>query len=172
MKARGTSRGAVFGLAFVLSLWPPCAAGQLADLQTRFDRESDSVHKAKLLQKLGEAQFEAVRQAEKAGDNSTVGLALEKYRDNVRAALEALRKQHPNAEKQPNGYRQLEIQARKGMREVAESLLVAPEPYQPPLEIVRQDLAAMDDELLKLLFPNRPLNKKAANPPPPPEKQP
>jgi hypothetical protein len=171
MKARATSPGAAFGLALFLFLWPRSATGQLADLQVRFDRESDSVHKAKLLQKLGEAQFEAVRQAEKAGDNSAVGLAMEKYRDNVRAALETLKKQHPNAEKQPNGYRQLEIQARKGMREVAESLLVAPEPYQPPLEIVRQDLAAMDDELLKLLFPNRPLNKKATSPPPP-EKQP
>jgi hypothetical protein len=171
MKASATSLGAVLGLAVVLFAWPSSAAGQLADLQTRFDRESDSVRKAKLLQKLGEAQFEAVRQAEKADDNSTVGLTLEKYRDNVRAAFEALKKQHPNAEKQPNGYRQLEMHARKGMREIGESLLVAPEPYRPPLEIVRQDLAAMDDELLKLLFPNRPLNKKAPNPPPP-EKQP
>jgi len=152
-------------------MWPLSAGGQLADIQMRFDRESDSVRKAKLLQKLGEAQFEAVRQAEKAGDSSTVGLLLEKYRDNVRATLDALKKQHPNAEKQPNGYRQLEIQARKGMREIAESLLVAPEPYKPPLEIVREDLTAMDDELLKLLFPNRPLNQKAKNPPPP-EKQP
>ena len=83
MKARGTSLGAAFGLALVLFVWPPFAAGQLADLQTRFDRESDSVRKAKLLQKLGETH----------------------------------------------------------------------------------------DELLKLLFPNRPLNQKAKNPPPP-EKQP
>ncbi len=171
MKAGGTSLGAVFGLALVLFVSPPSAAGQLADLQMHFDRESNAVRKAKLLQKLGEAQFEAVRQAEKAGDNSTVGLTMEKYRDNVRAVLDALKKQHPNSEKQPNGYRQLEIQARKGIREIAESLLVAPEPFKPPLEIVREDLATMDDELLKLLFPNRPLNKKAANPPPP-EKQP
>ncbi len=171
MKAHGASPGAVLGLVLVLFMWPLSAGGQLADIQMRFDRESDSVRKAKLLQKLGEAQFEAVRQAEKAGDSSTVGLLLEKYRDNVRATLDALKKQHPNAEKQPNGYRQLEIQARKGMREIAESLLVAPEPYKPPLEIVREDLTAMDDELLKLLFPNRPLNQKAKNPPPP-EKQP
>ncbi len=167
MKAGWTSLRTILGLALVLFVWPPSAAGQLADLQMRFDRESDSVRKAKLLQKLGEAQFEAVRQAEKAGDNNTVGLTMEKYRDNVRAVLDALKKQHPNAEKQPNGYRQLEIQARKGIREIAESLLVAPEPFKPPLEIVREDLAAMDDELLKLLFPNRPLNKKATVPPPP-----
>jgi hypothetical protein len=171
MRARGTSLGLIFGLALVFLAWAPRAGGQLADLQRRFDQESNAVRKAKLLEKLGEAQFEVVRQAEKAGDNSAVGLALEKYRDNVRAALEALKKQHPNAEKQPNGYRQLEIQARKGIREIGDSLLVAPAPFRPPLEIVREDLAAMDDELLKLLFPNRPLNQKAATPPPP-EKQP
>ena len=171
MKARGMSLGVVFGLAVVLFTCGPRAVGQLADLQTRFDRETNAVRKAKMLEKLGEAQFEAVRQAEKSGDNSAVGLALERYRDNVRAALEALKKQHPNAEKQPNGYRQLEIQARKGIREIGESLLVAPQAFRPPLEIVREDLAAMDDELLKLLFPNRPLNQKAATPPPP-EKQP
>jgi hypothetical protein len=171
MRGRGKSLGACGSLAFFLLLWPAGAIGQqLADLQAHFDNESNAVHKAKMLNKLGEAQFAEVRRAEKAGDNSTVGLTLEKYRDNVRAALDALKKQHPNAEKQPNGYRHLEIELRKGIREVGESLLIAPQPYQPPLEIVRQDLITMDDELLKLLFPLRPLNQKAT--PPPPEKQP
>jgi hypothetical protein len=170
MKVRGTSLGALGSLAFFLLVLVPRASGQLADLQVRFDNESNAVHKAKMLEKLGDAQFTEARRAEKDGDNSTVGLTLEKYRDNVRAALGALKKQHPNAEKQPNGYRQLEMHVRKGIREVGESLLVAPEPLKPPLEIVRQDLVAMDDELLKLLFPNRPLNQKAT--PPPPEKQP
>jgi hypothetical protein len=155
----------------LLLIWPVRARGQeLNQLQTQFDKESNAVRKAKMLNKLGEAQFAEVRRAEKAGDNSTVGLTLEKYRDNVRAAFDALKKQHPNAEKQPNGYRHLEIELRKGIREIKESLIVAPEPYQPPLELVRQDLVAMDDELLALLFPLRPLNQKAA--PPPPEKQP
>jgi hypothetical protein len=170
MKVRGTSLGALSSLALSLFLWPSEACAQLADLQARFDRESNAVHKAKMLEKLGDAQFEEARRAEKAGDNSKVGLTLEKYRDNVRAALEGLKKQHPNAEKQPNGYRQLEIHVRKGIREAGESLLVAPEPFKPPLQLVREDLVGLDDELLKLLFPLRPLNEKAA--PPPPEKQP
>jgi hypothetical protein len=42
-----------------------------------------------------------------------------------------------------------------------------PEVYQPPMEIVRRDLAAMEDQLLLLLFPDRPANK----PLPPKEKQ-
>jgi hypothetical protein len=168
MKVCKTLLGALRSLTLFLLLCPPQASGQLADLQAHFDNEPNTVHKVKMLEKLGEAQFEEARRAEKAGDNSTVGLILEKYRDNVRAALEALKKQHPNAEKQTNGYRQLEIQVRKGIRETGESLLVAPEPYKPPLQIVRQDLVAMDDELLKLLFPLRPLKEKKT----PPEKQP
>jgi hypothetical protein len=170
MKARGTPLGALGCFAFFLLAWPQQVGSQLADLQSRFDGETNAVRKAKMMEKLGDAQFEEARRAEKSGDNSTVGLTLEKYRDNVRAALAALKKQHPNAEKQPNGYRQLEIHLRRGIREAAESLLVAPEPFKPPLQTVRQELIAMDDELLKLLFPLRPLNDKPA--PSPPEKEP
>ena len=164
------SRAFVLGCCSLLLLVPAWTVGPvdtLDELQRKFDREMDGVNKAKMLRRLGDAQFDREREAAKAGEYETAALVMEKYRDNVRAALEALKKQHPNAEKQPNGYRQLEIHARKGIREIGESLLVAPEPFKPPLEIVREDLAAMDDELLKLLFPNRPLNQKAKNPPPP-----
>jgi len=170
MRAGGTSLGAVCGLFVFLAMLPPRATETLADLQARFDRESSGVHKAKLLGKLGDAQFEEARRAGKDGDFNTVGLTLEKYRDNVRATVEALKKQHPDAEKQSNGYRQLEMQLRKGIREVEETLLASPEPYKPPLQLVRQDLIGLDDELLKMLFPRRPLDQRSA--PPPPEKQP
>jgi hypothetical protein len=170
MKAHGTNLGALCSLAFFVLGYPHQAGNSLAELQSRFDHEPSAVHKARMIEKLGDAQFEEARRAEKGGDNSTVGLTLEKYRDNVRAALEALKKEHPNAEKQPNGYRQLEIHVRKGIRETAESLLAAPEQFKPPLQLVRLDLIAIDDELLRLLFPQRPLNEKAT--PAPPEKQP
>jgi hypothetical protein len=165
MRASGTSRGAVFGLLVFLAILLPGAAESLADLQARFDRETSGVQRAKLIGKLGDAQFEEARRAGKAGDYNTVGLTLEKYRDNVGAAIEALKKQHPDAEKQSNGYRQLEIHVRKSIREVDETLLVSPEAYKPPLQLVRQDLMGMDEELLKMLFPRRPLEQPAATPP-------
>jgi hypothetical protein len=128
--------------------------------------------------KLGEAQLEDARRAGKAGEYDSLGLTLEKYRDNVRAAVDALKKQHPDAERQSNGYRQLQMHLRKGIREVDETILVSPEGYKPPLRIVRKDLIGMEDELLKSLFPRRPLEKHEAAPPaekpqatPPPEKQ-
>ena len=148
----------------------PTAAQSVADLQPQFDRENDSVRKAKLLVKLGDAQFDETRRAGTVGDNNTVGYSLEKYRDNVRAALAALKKQHPDAEKHSNGYRQLEMHVRKGIREVEEAMAAAPDPYKPPLQIVRQDLIAIDEELIKLLFPHRPTDQHP--PAPSPEKQP
>jgi hypothetical protein len=170
MRALGTSFAAVCGLFVFLVVLPPGAAQSLAELQSRFDIETNGVHKAKLLQKLGDAQLEEARRAGKAADYNSLGLTLEKYRDNVRAAVDVLKNQHPDAEKHSNGYRQLQMHLRKGIREVDDALLVSPEDYKPPLQLVRQDLIALDDELLKLLFPRRPLNQRA--PTHPAEKQP
>ncbi|HEX4542516.1 MAG TPA: hypothetical protein VH114_05065 [Candidatus Acidoferrum sp.] len=170
MRARGNLQGSLGCLAIVLLAAAPAAAQSVAELQSRFDVEANSVHKAKLLEKLGDAQFAEARRAEKEGDNNVVDATLEKYRDNVRAALEALKKQHPDAEKHSNGYRQLEMHLQKGIREAEEAMLAAPEPYKPPLQLVRADLVAMDEEMIKLLFPHRPAEQHS--PALPSEKQP
>jgi len=154
----------------IFLMLPPAIAQQtVAELQGHFDRETNSVKKAKLLVKLGEAEFEEARRAEKEGDNNAVDATMEKYRDNVRAAVDALKKQHADAEKHSNGYRQVEMHVKQGIREVEDSMLAAPGPYKPPLQIVRQDLISMDEELIRLLFPHRPADKPV---PPPAEKQP
>jgi hypothetical protein len=148
------------------SLALPAARGQRpSELQARFDHESRSVHKAKLFEKLGDEEFAEARHASQARDYKSVGEIMERYRDNARAVLEALKREHPNAERQMGGYKQLQIHIHKGIREVDESLLVAAEEFRPPLMLVRRDLASMDDELLVLLFPRRPGDKKTAVPP-------
>jgi hypothetical protein len=158
MRGEPGSLAAVCALVVLLASAATAVGDTVAELQTRFDHETNSVHKAKLMERLGEAQIEEARRAGKASDYNTVGLTMEKYRDNVRAAIDALKKQHPNAERESNGYRQLEVHVRKGIREVEETLLVTPEGFKPPLDLVRQNLVAMDEELLKMLFPRRPLN--------------
>lgn len=146
------------------------AADEVAQLQAHFDRETNSVRKAKLLEKLGDAQMEQTRKASQANDYKTLDFVMEKYRDNARAAVDALKKDHPDAERHTGGYKQLQIHVHKALRDVDEILVIAPDEYRPPLEIVRRDLAAMDDELLNLLFPRRPESKKpekkGASPPP------
>jgi hypothetical protein len=147
------------GLSVVLCL-AAAPADDVRQLQARFDRENNSVRKAKLLEKLGDAQLEETRRASQANDYRTLGLVMEKYRDNARAAVAALKKEHPDAERHTGGFKQLQIHVHKAIRDVDEILVIAPEEYRPPVEIVRRDLAALDDELLNLLFPRRPERKK------------
>ena len=155
-------------------------AEDAAQLQQRFDHENDGVKKAKLFQKLGDAQFEQERQAAKANDFVTVGLVMEKYRDNARAALEALKKAHPEAEKHSSGYKQLEIHVGKGLVEIRDVIITMPEPLRPPMELVQKDLQDIDVELLRMLFPRRPGEQPRVapdastpqKPAGPPEKQP
>jgi hypothetical protein len=131
------------------------AADRVKELQTHFDQETHATGKVKILDKLGEAQFAAATHAQQAGDFVDIGLICEKYRDNVRTALEALKKQEPNADKHPEGYRHLELQTRRGIREVAEIIIIVPQEVRPPLELVREDLIKIDDDLIHALFPPR-----------------
>jgi hypothetical protein len=145
--------------------WLAMRAGDPEDLQARFEQESNSVHKAKLFEKLGDEQLAETRRASRASDFVTVGQVMEKYRDNARSALDALKKQHPDAERQLGGYKQLQMHIRKALRDLKEILLLAPPEVKPPLELVQRDLASIDDELLRMLFPPRPGKK---NPEPAP----
>jgi len=144
------------------------ASETLSELQAKFDGETNAVHKAKMIQKLGDAEFDEAGRAEKNGDYIKMGLLLEKYRDNVRAASLALEKENPDAERHPNGYKQLEMHLQKGLRELDEFLLEVPEPFKPPLQLVRQDLINTDDKLLRGLFPLRHKPKQEAILPPVP----
>lgn len=159
MRLRNASLLAV-SLALTAAVYLAARVEDVTQLQARFDRETNSVRKAKLLEKLGDAQLEETRRASQARDYKTLGLVLEKYRDNARAAVDALKKDHPDAERHTGGYKQLQIHVHKAIRDVDEILVIAPEEYRPPVELVRRDLAAMDDELLTMLFPRRPPGKK------------
>jgi len=157
------------GLLLAACAWAS-AADKLKDLQDHFDKDSHAGSKIKSLDKLGDAQFDAAGKSIQANDYVAAGLTYEKYRDNVRATLELLKKQEPDADRHPNGYRQLELQVRKGIRELQEVQLVAPPDLRPPLSIVLKDLVEMDDELIHLLFPRR--TKDPEKVPPPAESKP
>ena len=141
-------------------------ADKLQELQERFDHETHAGGKVKELQKLGPAQFDVASKAGAAGDFVTVGLTWEKYRDNVRVAFDLLRKQEPDADRHPGNYRQLELGLRRGIRELEDTVLVAPEEVKPPLEIVHKDLLDTDDALIALLFPRRTKDPMKVPPPP------
>ena len=142
---------------------------KVSELQKRFDQETNARSKIKILDRLGEAQSAAASHAQQTNDYIAIGLIFEKYRDNVRASFEALKKQEPNADKHPEGYRRLELQVRRGIREVDDISMIVPEEVRPPLQLVRDDLVKMDDDLIHDLFPPRTV---VPHPPPAKEQKP
>lgn len=143
------------------------AADKLNELQARFDGEPNGIHKARMIEKLGDAEFAEAGREERAGNYAAADLLFEKYRDNVRAACTALEKDSPDGERHPNGYKQLEMHVQKGLREIDEIMLIVPPEFKPPLQLVRKDLLSLDDELLRCLFPRKHENKPAPASPPP-----
>jgi hypothetical protein len=133
---------------------PDKTKSSISDLQARFDHEVNSVHKAKLFEKLSDEQLFEVRRLAQASDYNAIGVIMEKYRDNARAAVDALKKEHPNADHQLNGYKQLQIHIRRAIRDLKETVLLAPDEFKPPLHLVEHDLSLLDDELLQSLFPS------------------
>lgn len=152
MGARGFQRVTTVLLVATLSA-PVLRADKLSELQMRFDAETNGVRKAKILQHLGDAEFAEAARAEKTGDFQAVDLLMEKYRDNVASASAALETGIRDGEHHPAGYKQLEMHVQKGLRELEQYLLEAPDPFKPPLQLVRQDLLKIDDQLLRILFP-------------------
>lgn len=161
LKRSGEQQGLCLRFTFLsaaLLLWLCCnllATDKVRELQDHFDHDPHAGGKVRSLNKLADAQFEAATKAGTDGDYISVGLIFEKYRDNVRTAFDLLKKQEPDADRHPNNYRQLELEVRKGIREVEETIVVVPEEVRPPLRIVRQDLINADDALIALLFPRR-----------------
>jgi hypothetical protein len=149
--------GGVWAALWVMLLACGTSSGidKVADLQKSFDKETHAGNKIKTLEKLSDAQFELTRKASAAGDFNTVGFTFEKYRDNLRVCFDLLKKQEPDADKHSGEYRRLELQTRRGLREVEDTLVIAPPEVHPPLEIVHKDIVDMDDELIRLLFPKR-----------------
>lgn len=160
-------RSGITGVPFAAALaFCVCAVlasqDSTADLQARFDRESDAVRKAKLFTKLGDKQFEETRSASRASNYQLVGFTMEKYRDNARIVLQGLKETHSDAYRHTGGYKQLQMHVHRALHELDELLVVTPSEYKPPLELVRRDLVTFDEELLELLFPPRPERKRTA----------
>jgi hypothetical protein len=157
MDARRFAIARAVVLSVGAAFFSPLAAQQLRlpDLQAQFDRESNPVRKAKLLQKLGDAQFLEAHREQHNENYAAVEKIYESYRDNVKIALNSLRGSRPDAERHSDGYRQLHIQLRKGLRDIDETIIGAPSELRPLFESVRTGLVAVDDDLIKLLFPRR-----------------
>jgi hypothetical protein len=122
--------------------------------QVHADR--DAVHRAKNFGRLGDALLSQMRQQAGAGDVAAAQATFEEYRNDLRSVLGALKASGRNAEKQPSGFKELEIYLRRTLRDLDQIILLVPFDGRRAFEATRRDVAAVDDELFHLLFPRQP----------------
>jgi len=141
-----------------LALLPASAAAQTtaADFHTRFLQDTDPVHRAESMHKLGAAEFDEITKDFDAGKLPEALALLQEYRDEIDACEKGLDARNVNAEKHPKGYKQLEMSVRESSRKLDRLLVSLTGDEQAPFAEVRRSLEALNRHLIHELFPNRP----------------
>lgn len=143
-------------LMFVLASSSAVTQDRVPELRTRFQKETNPVRKAKLIQQLADAEFSNIQNQIAEGDLAGAAGIAGQVRDEARTAQEALDEKKRDAEEHPEGYRQLQISVRESVRRLNDILIGLAADDQKPFQEIRDDLDKMDRQLIHQLFPNRP----------------
>jgi len=142
-------------VALALSAMQAGPPSQATLVKAQFERENDPVRKAKLVEKLGDAQFDEIRK-QVADGNLDSGLAtLETYRDECRKAHAALKAARSDAENKPAGFKQLQISVRESLNRLTEIMAGLTAEEQKPFLPVRKQLEELNSQLIHELFPRQ-----------------
>jgi hypothetical protein len=121
--------------------------------EAQYQLEHDPVARAKILAKLGRFEVDRARSDLKADKEEQSLADLERYRDQVENAVQALSATGVNAEQHPSGFKELQISLRETIRHVDEIILQLPLDKRPWFQAVRSDLAKSQNSLIEALFP-------------------
>ena len=128
-------------------------------------QSSDAVQRAKDVVRQGQGLLEQVRQ-EVRNENYDAALRyLGEYRDVIKSAYEALRASGRDAEKKPNGFKNLQIHIRQSIPRLEQTILSVPVEQREPFNAIRRELDTIDRELVEALFPRQPLKKSGEKKP-------
>ncbi len=140
-----------------LALCAPLAAqNRLADELAKYRHETDPVRKSRVLIKLGDEQVDLARKQLKADEEVASLHTLELYRDEVRETVAALNGMGVDAERKPAGFKELQISLRETIRRIDDLILTLNVDKRPFFREVRNDLFAMQNDLIDKLFPRKP----------------
>ncbi|HTU32648.1 MAG TPA: hypothetical protein VMF66_02475 [Candidatus Acidoferrum sp.] len=128
----------------------------LAKDQAQFDRGKDPVHKAKMLVKLGRAEFDEIEN-DAANNNLDKAIAgLRQYQSQVNSVSKALDATGRNAAKHASGFLQLQMSVRDALLRLNNLLVSLTSDQQKPFLEVRDNLDSLNRHLMLELFPSQP----------------
>ena len=152
---RVISRALAVPVALALGLVAPLVQHQAPNRLASLEREQDPVRRAKLLAKLGQGEFSEFRRQADAGNYLEALRILEGYRDAVLSTQKGLAATRINAERNPAGFKELQISLRGGLRRLSETLLTLTPDEREPFDAIRKQLERIDKELIHELFPRQ-----------------
>jgi hypothetical protein len=140
----------LFSLA---SVSPAQMPDRVAAYKEKYERETDPVRKARALGNYGDWQVgEFVRQAN-ANEFDAAFATLSDFRNEVRTTFEALKARGVNAERKPDGFKELEIHLDKTLWKLDRAVALVPYTARPAFQDIRDDLDRIHTELIRMLFP-------------------
>jgi hypothetical protein len=149
-------RGLGCTLAMSMLFVPLPLQERLAQYKTQFDNERDPVHKAKILVKLSESQFQQIRSEADSGKVDEGLRDLETLRDECVSTHEALKAKAVDPERKSAGFKELEISVRESLHRLREVLAGLSGEDEKHYAKVRVQLEQLNNELIKELFPRQP----------------
>lgn len=129
------------------------AQDKLTQLRDRYEHETDPVRKAKDFQQLGDAQMAEFARAAAKDEYENALRHLSDYREEAHTCFNGLNAAVADAEKHPEGFRQLQIHLRKGLWEMERTIPQIPEPRRQEFRTIHDDLAELQSKLIHALFP-------------------
>lgn len=137
---------------------------RVAIARSRFDHETDPVHKAKLIVPLGNAEFDQIEKQINDNDATDALSGAQAYQEQVIVCEKALDAKNVDAEKHPAGFKELQISVRESLRRLDNVLIRLSGDDQKPFLDVRKSLDDVNRRLIKQLFPSQPGVKDSPKP--------
>lgn len=144
------------GLLLAALIASPAAPRDRApELRARFQRETNPVHKAKLMQKLGAAEFKEIERYVAASQYSMAVEVLHRYHSEVELCSKELDRAGINAAKHDSGFKQLQFSVREALRRIDRIIATLTADQQLPFRRDRDSLEELNSHLLQELFPGQ-----------------
>jgi hypothetical protein len=144
------------GVGLALVLLAPLQQSPLSDYKNQFAQEKEPVRKARLLAHMGDLEVDEMGKKTDAEDFEGALKDLGEYRDEVAQTQKGLHAAGVNAEKNPVGFKQLQISLRRNLRRLNDIVTTLPLAERERFMPLQRQLENLDHELIRALFPRRP----------------
>ena len=125
----------------------------------------DPVRNAKDVIRQGETRLEQMRQEIRNENYDAALQVLKDYHTAIKSAHALLKNSGRNADKNPGGFKELQMHIRRTLTRLDQSILDLPVEQREPFAAIRKELDTIDRELIDALFPRQPDKKAAPNKP-------